>query len=247
MAAHHHSAPQGSGELPLISNAFLYKLTGTIAALALLTAGISVSGRFFGERIALAGHTDSKETISLTIGEDRLTLPANVIRFARQRQNGPAERVDLYLTWPDLTGYEADRRNLFNDVKLSDSLIFLQISQSTMSRDMSGRLEPIYSYLFDNQSRPAADGLTMHRMKPEAGYGDEVFFTAPRSGAADYVVRCILPATPEEATSGDCQRDIHIGNDLSVMYRFSSRHLPDWQHIDAEIQSFVVSHLANPA
>jgi len=75
--------------------------------------------------------------------------------------------------------------------------------------------------------------------------GDEVLLTALRQGGPDYVVRCLLPASPELATSGDCQRDIRVGRDLSVLYRFSSRHLAEWEHIDAAIAQFVETRLVN--
>ena len=114
-----------------------------------------------------------------------------------------------------------------------------------MSRDMSGRFEPIYSHLIDPTPHPFANGMTLHKLRADTGYGDEVLLTAPRAGDPDYVVRCLLPASPEFTTSGDCQRDIKVGRDLSVLYRFSSRHLAEWEHIDAAIAQFVETRLVN--
>jgi len=231
-------------EAPLISSRFVYRLTAVVVVLALLTVGISVGGRWFGNRIALAGHTDSTEQFAIQIGLDKLALPANTIRFRDQRQSGTTERVDLYLTWPEMQGYSAALRPRFDDTGQSSSLIFLQFSQSTMSRDMSGRLDPIYSKLFDGESQPVGFGLTLHHLRADSGYGSEVILTATRAGQPDYVVRCLLPAPGERSNSGDCQRDIHIGQDLTVLYRFSSALLADWQHIDAAVRLFVENRLA---
>ncbi len=66
-------------EAPLLSNRFVYRLTAVIAVLALLTVAISVGGHWFGQRIALAGHTDSREEFLMQIGQDKLKLPANTI------------------------------------------------------------------------------------------------------------------------------------------------------------------------
>lgn len=230
-------------ESPLISSRFVYRLTAVVAVLALLTVAISIGGRWFGERIALAGHTDSLEEYSVQIGLDRLTLAANTIRFREQRQSGATERVDLYLTWPGMTGYSAADRTRFDDVARSFSLIFLQLSQSTMSRDMSGRLAPIYEKLFEGQPQQVNFGLTLHRLRADSGYGKEVVLTGARVGEPDYVVRCLLPGPGEQPTGGDCQRDIHIGQDLTVLYRFSSALLRDWQHIDAAVRLFVEKRL----
>jgi hypothetical protein len=114
-----------------------------------------------------------------------------------------------------------------------------------MSRDMSGRLEPIYSHLMDGEAFAGPHGLTAHRLRADAGYRGEVLLTAPRVGEPDYVVRCILPSSPDRVTSGDCQRDIKVGKDLSVLYRFSSNQLGDWQTMDAAVQSFVKTRLVD--
>lgn len=244
MAAVKKPASEPQEHLPLLSPAFIYKLAIAVGLLGVLTLAISIGGRWLGERISLAGHSDSTETVTVEIGEDRIALPVNTIRFERQRRSGPAERLDLYLTWPEMRGYEPETRQRFNDVGQTASLIFMQISQSTMSRDMSGRLEPIYSHLFEGPGKSFADGLTLHHMRKETGYGEEVFLTAPRPGKPDYVVRCLLPTQAQESgTTGDCQRDVGIGKDLSVLYRFSSAHLSQWQHIDDEITRFLEARL----
>jgi hypothetical protein len=230
-------------EQPLISSGLVYRLTAGVAVLAALTVAITIGGRWLGENISLAGHTDSIKPITMTIGEDTLRLGANTIRFPSERVSGSAERVDLYLTWPQMQGYSDADRLRFDDISQSSSLIFLQLSQSTMLRDMSGRLEPIYSHLTEGQAFTGPHGLTAHPLRADAGYSGEVLLTAARAGEPDYVVRCILPASPDLATSGDCQRDVKVGKDLSVLYRFSANQLGDWRTMDAAIQSFVKSHL----
>jgi hypothetical protein len=228
---------------PLISSRFVYLLTAAVVGLAALTATISVAGRWYGENLALAGHTTSAEPTDIFIGQDHLRLASNVIRFEQQRVTGRAERVDLYLTWPGLQGYTDEKRALFNDVNQPQSLLFLDISQSTMSRDMSGRIEPIYQHLFSGTFLPGPAGLVRHEMKQNSGYGQEVFFTANRDGDTPYAVRCMMPAAPGLSTSADCQRDIHIGRDLVVLYRFSSQLLPQWQAIDTAVVTFLNNRL----
>ncbi len=234
-------------EKPLISSGFVYRLTADVAVLAALTVAISIGGHWLGDKISLAGHTTDTKPISVTIGEDTMRLAANTIRFPSERMDGTAERVDLYLTWPQMQGYSEADRMRFDDISQSSSLIFLQISQSTMSRDMSGRLEPIYSQLMDGAAYAGPFGLTAHRLRADAGYNDEILLTAQRPGEPDYVVRCLLPSSPAAATSGDCQRDVKAGKDLSVLYRFSSNQLGDWRAMDAAVQNFVETRLADNA
>lgn len=234
------AAATGSDEhAPLISNRLLTRLTIGVAVLAGLTVAIAVAGRMLGERIALAGHTESAERIDIVIGQDQIRLPANTIRFEEQRQTGRAERADLYLTWPEMNGYSNAERARFNDSSRPEGLVFLTLSQSTMSKDMSGRLGPIYSHLFDDRPEPGPAGLILQRLKENSGYGDEVFFTGILPDGSDYAVRCMLPGEAAQSTSADCQRDIHIGRDLSVLYRFSSRLLPQWQEMEARVRGYL--------
>ncbi|AYD01318.1 hypothetical protein [Neorhizobium sp. NCHU2750] len=230
-------------ELPLISERFLLRVTLVTILLVAATLAIAIGGRWLGQRMALGGHTESAQVFPVTIGEDTLGLAANTIRFEEQRHAGTTERVDLYLTWPGMEGYSHALRDSFDNLDRPDLLLFLQISQSTMSKDMSGRLQPIYQQLFDGAPEPYDYGLTLHHLRDSSGYGQEVLLTAPHPGEPDYVVRCLLPATGEKPTSGDCQRDIHVGRDLTVLYRFSSSLLKDWNHIDAAVSGFVNARL----
>lgn len=240
-----HSVPIDTDDAqePLVSNRFLVKSLAFLAAMALATGGLVVGGHWLGKRMSLAGHTDSRDIIKLDIGRDRLALPANVIRFETQRHSGTAERADLYLLWPHMEGFSRAASASFNDLKNSNNLVFVQITQSVMSRDMSGRVGPIYSHYFKGQATDAGNGLSLHRFSPEAGYDQDVLLTGKFTDGQDYAVRCVLPPSPAEATSGDCQRDVLAGNDLSVLYRFSSDLLPQWQQLDAAVTSYISQHL----
>lgn len=237
-------SPQPEDE-PLISNRMLRRLTISIGLLAALMVAVSLGGQWIGRRIVLAGHTASEAKITVTIGPDRLAFPANVIRFPEARIDGPAERLDLYLTWPELKGYSTATADRFNDLTSPGQLIFLQVSQAVMSRDMSGRLDPIYKGLFEGAETPFEAGLTLHHLRRDSGYNGEVVLTAPRDGQPDYAVRCILPSDKRDASNADCQRDIFVGNDLSVLYRFSSNLLPQWQRMDNAIRAYVDAHLSD--
>lgn len=237
------AASQPQENLPLVSDRLLVRLTLSVVLLIIITLAISIGGRWLGQRMALGGHSENETILSMTIGEDTLRIPENTIRFAEQRRSGPTERIDLYLTWPGMAGYSQEQRDSFDNIERSDLLLFLQISQSTMSKDMSGRLDPIYTQLFDGEPRSYGNGLTLHHLKNTSGYGQEVLLTAERPGQPAFAVRCLLPSADERATGGDCQRDIHVGRDLTVLYRFSSSLLKDWDHIDAAVRSFVGARL----
>lgn len=237
-----HGLQADDERAPLISPRFLMIATLTITALACASLLISWYGRAYGERLSRAGHSESTDIVEINIGRDRLSLPENTIRFEEQRRGGDAERVDLYLLWPEMTGYSSAKRRRFDDIDLSQSLIFLQISQSTMSRDMSGRLEPIYMNLLEPEQQAGPAGLTLRTFRDGTGYEGEALLTAVTGDGAHYAIRCVMPKTVDQASSSDCQRDIHVGEDLTVLYRFSSRLLDDWQAIDTAVHDYVLRH-----
>ncbi len=240
MTAQHAPA----SEQPLLSNRFLLKLSGAIGLLALATVSISMAGKFYGARLAQDGYSTSIAPQHIILGDDVLQIPNSMIRFEDQRRSGRAERVDIYLAWPEMTGFSEELAHKFNNSNETGSLLFAQFSQSVMSRDMSGRLEPIYSRLFAGPAEQGPAGLVLHRMKNESGFGDEVLMTASRPGQPDYVVRCILPAAGAPAGDADCQRDVQVGQDISMLYRFSSELLPQWAMIDTKMTDFAKSHVA---
>lgn len=57
------------------------------------------------------------------------------------------------------------------------------------------------------------------------------------------MLRCVLPETTAASTSADCQRDVHMGKDLIVLYRFSSRLLPQWRAIEDLMETYISTHL----
>lgn len=227
----------------LISSSFLFKLAIWGVVLAGFASLANVAVGWYGQSAKSVGHTASSEIFDISIGQDRLALAANTIRFETQRKSGKAERIDMYLTWPQLRGYSEDNKEIFDNVAASGAIIFLQISQSTMSKDMSGRFDAIYLHLVEDAPQDIKFGLKLYRFKPDAGYGDEVLLTAKREGADDYVVRCLMPTQSRPSTNGDCQRDVRLGHDLTVLYRFPVGVLGEWNHLDEAITTYLKQRL----
>ncbi|HWU63194.1 MAG TPA: hypothetical protein VN112_14345 [Ensifer sp.] len=230
---------------PILSTGLVGKVVVGAFVLAAMTIGVSFAGKWYGKRIAVGEYSASTALLDVTIGPDRLKLPENAIRFPEQRVSSKQEQVNLALQWPEMKGYDTASAKRFFDISDSSSLIFLQMSQSIMTRDMSGRVAPIYARLFDGPAEQGPGGLALHRFKQGSGYGDEVLLTDPNGGAEPYAVRCVLPSTPSQSTGADCQRDFAAGKDLSVQYRFSARLLEDWKALDTAVRAYATARLAD--
>lgn len=233
---------------PLLSPRFVWKLTAVVTILCLITLAIAVAGRMIGESISYAGNTSDRTLHEIVIGDDVVSLPANVIRFESQRVSGVQNAVDTYFSWPGMNGYSEARRDIFSQTRSAHGLIFARIAQATMSRDMSGRFSPIYKRLTDGPPVAGPNGLDSFRLRPGAGYANELMYVEKAATDRPYAVRCLVEDLGSDvnfSTQTGCQRDIFIGKDLSVTYRFSIDLLPHWQQIEADIRKRLEMALKN--
>lgn len=221
-------------EVELVESSFMMRVFYGFVVLALLSIAISLGGKWVGRSVSLAGHTEDTTIHEIVIGNDVVAVPANAIRFEKARRDGIAERLDLYLRWPDMRGYSAETSADFNHVGGSRRLLFLTFEQRMMSRDMGGRFEPIYRSLIEGKGTSAPGGLVLYDFKPNSGYLNEVLAVAETATGQPFVARCLIGTGAEEALA-PCERDLHVGENLSLTYRFPREFLQGWRALDAAV------------
>ena len=222
------------GGVRAVDPRFLMRLFYAFAALAVLSVVISVAGKFYGRSIAMAGHTDDATIREVVIGNDVLAVPSNAIRFETARRDGIAERLDLYLHWPDMLGYTAATADDFNRATGDGAILFLRFEPRTMSRDMSGRLEPIYTRMIEHPGKLTDGGVVLYDFTQKSGYVDEVLAVAGYKEKSPFVARCLTGATAAQSFA-PCERDLHVGEGLSLTYRFPASLLSGWRSLDAAV------------
>ena len=222
--------------------AFMRKVITVFALLILAAIGISLGGKFYGRAIAMGGHTDSRTIRQVIIGSNIVLAPENAIRFAESRRDGISDRLDLYVHWPDLSGYTQGQSAAFNHENGSRQIIFLTFEEQTMSRDMSGRFAPIYDELIDKPGVPEETGLTLYPFSAKSGYLSEELAVASRSEDTPFVARCLTGAAAQESLA-PCARDIQIGDNLSLSYRFPRELLRQWPALESAIRIKALSML----
>lgn len=226
----------GDGAALTVRTGFARKLFYVFAALALLSLAISLAGRWAGQTILMGGHSDDTTAREIVIGNDVLTVPANMIRFEAARRDGAAGRLDLYVRWPQMDGYSIAASDAFNHVDGDRSILFVSLEPRMMSRDMSSRFDPIYRLLIEDEARPGPGGLAIHRFSPESGYVDEVLAVAERPGEEPFVMRCLAGQAAKESLA-PCERDIHVGNDLSLVYRMPPALAGEWPAVETAVRA----------
>ncbi|MCV3209702.1 hypothetical protein OHD62_17825 [Mesorhizobium sp. YC-39] len=221
-------------QFTVVDSTLMKRVFYAFATLALLSVAISLGGKWFGRSIAMAGYTDDTTIHEVVIGNNVIAVSANFIRFDQARRDGIASRLDLYLRYPEMDGYSTAARDDFNHTGPGGDIIFLSFEQQMMSRDMSGRFAPIYSALIAQPGTPGPGGTTLHGFTEKSGYLNEVLAVANRPGKDPFVARCLSGPSAAESLA-PCERDIQVGDNLSLTYRFPKEFLGDWQALDKAI------------
>ncbi len=229
-----NSAAADSADFRVVDSRLMLKVFYGFAAVALFSVAISLAGKWFGHSIALGGHTEDAARHEIVIGNNVINVPANAIRFERARRDGVAQRLDLYLRYPQMDGYSEAARDDFNRTDPGGNIIFLTFEEQMMSRDMSGSFGPIYSALIAQPGAPGPGGTVLYDFNEKSGYLNEVLAVADRPGKDPFVARCLSGASAEESLA-HCERDILVGDGLSLTYRFPREFLGDWQRLDAAV------------
>lgn len=207
---------------------------GASLALVAIAALVLAAAWIMGSALSRAGHSADRSLREVVIGNDVLSVPANVIRFPSQRRSGDAGRLDVYLRWPDLAGYSEAARDDFSSDAVNPSLLFLTIEPRSMTQDMTGRIGPIYSKFMNGPVLDATGGLKRRSIAGTGGFpGEELWYEA--DNPYPYAARCMAPETAGGAPY--CLRDIHIGRDLAVTYRFHQSLAAEWMAIEKAVRS----------
>lgn len=229
------------GRIP--ETGFVLRVFYVFLAIAVLSGIVSVAGKLIGREIAAVGHTQDTHPYEILVGNNVLTVPANLIRFREARRDGDAARLDIYMKWPEMTGYSDADRNAFNHTTESPAIIFATLDTAQMLRDMSGRLEPIYRRLIELPGERGPAGLRVYRFSEDSGYVDERLVIGPVGAGSIFVARCLAPEAAARSLA-PCERDIHIGNNLSLTYRFPARLLGNWKALEAAVRAKAAELLA---
>lgn len=171
--------------------------------------------------------TTDTTKLQIVIGNDVLDIPANYARIESQRKGETAERLDLMMLWPDGSGYGEERAALFRDEKSKSSRIFITLTKREMNTDMTGRLDTVYRELFDGLPRDVGTTLQLQKLKEGSGYAGEVLVI---SKDRSWVARC---ETGVKDAFPTCLRDVHLGQSLTIRYRFARELLDNWRGIEA--------------
>lgn len=171
--------------------------------------------------------------VTLNVAGETLTVPGGYFRFVDQRRAAKLDRIDLVLRWPDLAEAMQPRPTSPSGVGSDPDLVFVSITRRDVPFDSTARLATVYQRFFDGAAFDGPAGLIGQRMAAGSGYEDELIFFEPGS-VRPFAVRCFAGEEAGRATI--CLREVMIGRDLIMTYRFAASLLPAWQALDRDLR-----------
>ncbi len=222
---------------------FAWKSWGKLLAALVAAVALGFGGlHWLRYQITSTGYTADTNVLQVVLGNDVLSIPANLIRFKQQRNTATPEQIDLALLWPSGTGYSEQDKDRFRQTGPEQSILFVKLTKREMALDMSQRLEPIYRKLFEGPARPGPAGLTLQPLQAGSAYRGEDLAIYQHAGGL-WVARCHNPEATDNPT---CIRDINLGQDLSMSYRMPLRLLAQWVKIENLLLQRITQMLETP-
>ncbi len=202
--------------------------TLAIGALVLIIFGFVAGTLWLKYQIAQTDFTGDTQIRQIILGNDVLNIPANFIRFEKQRNSDTLDRVDLAILWPDGSGFSQANSVEFQNIGPAPNILFISLHKRKLGLDMSGRLESVYSKIFAGPKTAGPAGLYFQPLKQGTGYDGEQLAIFKDENLT-WVARCQDNSAPTRPT---CMRDIFLGESLSLQYRFPRHLLKNWLSVE---------------
>lgn len=171
-------------------------------------------------------HSASSAPHRISIGGHRLLVPENLIRDKHQRRSGDLPQLDLYMTWPELSGFSFEQSTRFNAL---DKIILMSIGQET-----SHPVAENYSH-FTERGESGPSGLEQRPIIRGGGFEGEVIMVGERPPAGQFLARCFRNEMAD-AMSAPCERRLPFERNLVLIYRFPAHLLDEWRVLDERIR-----------
>lgn len=226
---------------PKISDSFIKLVVNTCLFMIIIAALLFGAAHFYGSILAKGGNSTSLQIDQISIGDDVINVPENMIRFRSQRNVASLNRLDLYAHWPSMSGYSEERAAIFDSTQSGAPIIFISLEPREMTKDMSGRINSIYENFFAGPPVDAGNGLVRRAFSADSAYfSEDLYYEA--DSPYPFAARCVRES--QNITETFCIRDIHIGRDLTLTYRFHSNLLPQWLSLDNVVRSHFTKMLS---
>ena len=167
--------------------------------------------------------------VPLSVGGKRFLIPANYIVYSAERQGGQHRRVSLAALMPDFRGFSLAEAHHFADDSARSQVVHLRIWADDLALSEPAQLRRVLlTFVTRPQGQAGPFGLTQYSFRSDNGYRGQDLFVGVYHGRT-IVLRCWRMAATDLAP--DCMRDLRLGHDVVLSYRFKRAYLSQWREI----------------
>lgn len=173
--------------------------------------------------------TPVTQAVHLTVGGEQFLIPANYIVYSAERQSGQYHRITLAALMPQFHGFSrAEARQFANDSARS-RVVHLRIWADDLALSEAAQLRRVLlTFVTSPQGQAGPFGLTRYSFRSDNGYRGQDLFVGVYDGQT-VVLRCWRMAATDHAP--DCMRDLRLGHNVVLSYRFKRAYLSQWREI----------------
>ena len=185
--------------------------------------------------------TAATRPVHLSVGGTPFLIPANYIVYSRERNSGPHARVTLVALIPDFRGYSPEEARQFTDDSARSRVVHLRIWADDLALSEAAQLHRVLLHFVKSpRGQPGSFGLTRYSFRTDNGYRGQDLFVGVYRGQT-IVLRCWRAAGTNQAP--DCMRDLRLGHNVVLSYRFKRTYLGQWRQIAQGVRQLVAQFL----
>ena len=179
--------------------------------------------------------------VPLSVGGKRFLIPSNYIVYSAERQGSQHRRVSLAALMPDFRGFSLAEAHQFADDSARSHVVHLRIWADDLALSEAAQLHRVLLHFVKSpRGQPGSFGLTRYSFRTDNGYRGQDLFVGVYRGQT-IVLRCWRAAGTNQAP--DCMRDLRLGHNVVLSYRFKRTYLGQWRQIAQGVRQLVAQFL----
>jgi len=197
--------------------------------------------RSYTDPETLGGFSSDTASTNIEIGDARLYVPRNIIRFRDQRESSALRMLDLFVQWPSMKGFTKQDAATFQNIKGSSALIFITLEAGEPLNSPQKKLDGLYRRYFSTPPWRGPAGLIGNALDNSSGYlSEDVLYTKHNDEL--FLTRCLQERKSETTNlQPTCIYEFTFGDGINVYVRFHRSHLAEWQVLDERIKRLLAT------
>ena len=189
----------------------------------------------------LGGLSSDTTPTNIEIGDARLFVPRNMIRFQEQRESSVLSVLDLFAQWPSMKGFTKQDAATFQNINGSGELIFITLEAGEPLNSAQKKLDGLYRRYFSKSPWRGPASLIGNTLDSSSGYLSEDVLYAKHNGDL-FLTRCLQEGKGEAKNLlPTCIYEFTFEDGINAYVRFHRSHLADWQILDKRIKRLLAT------